>query len=169
MLLSAPLPVVPPATPERHRLVAWLPAGRERILWAAGGALALLIAVTIGVAALDDGDATKDTPAPGSTDTSPNVSPSTAPTVTVDPAQYRGKPVADVQAALKALGLPSTVHQIPNDGTHTAGTVADLRPAGTVPVGKNVTLDVWGAPPKAEPKDNSGPGNGKKKKGHGKH
>jgi serine/threonine-protein kinase len=169
MLLSAPLPVVPAPAPERRRLVAWLPAGRERILWAAGGALALLIAVTIGVAALDGGDATKDTPAPGSSDTSPGVSPSTPPTVTVDQAQYRGKPAAVVQAALKALGLPSTVHTIANDGTHPAGTVAAVRPSGTVPVGKNVTLDVWGSPPKADPKDHSGPAKGDKGKGKGKH
>jgi eukaryotic-like serine/threonine-protein kinase len=169
MVLSAPLPVIPESPEQRESARTWLPSGRERILWIAGAVLALLIAVTLVVAALDDGDATKDTPAPGSSDTSPGVSPSTAGAVTVDPAQYRGKPVDVVQQALKGLGLSTTVHRIPNDGTHTADTVAAVRPSGAVQVGTTVTLDVWGAPPKAEPGDNSGPGDGKKKKGHGKH
>jgi eukaryotic-like serine/threonine-protein kinase len=169
MLLSAPLPVVPAAAPREGRLATWLPSGRERLLWLAGAALALLIAVVLVVAALDNGDGTKDTPAPGSSDTSPTVSPSKPATVTVDLANYRGRPVELVQAELKALGLTSTVNRIANDGSHTADTVADVRPTGTVAIGKTVTLDVWGAAPKADEKDNSGPGKGDKKKGHGKH
>jgi serine/threonine-protein kinase len=177
VVMSVPLPVLPAPGPEtvedavplERRLVAWLPAGRERLLWVAGGALALLIAVILVVAALDDGDATKDTPAPGSSGTSPSVSPSTPGTVTVDAARYVGKPVADVKAALAALGLQTKVNTVANTGGHTAGTVAALRPKGAVRVGSTVTLDVYGAVQKASGGGGK-PGPAKHKhKGHGKH
>jgi eukaryotic-like serine/threonine-protein kinase len=188
MLLSAPLPVVPPAVPDAaepaaeptsapaagpvdgsrtRRFAAWLPGGHERLLWGIGAALAALIVVLLVVAALGDGDATKDTPAPGSSSTGPSVSPSTPARVTVDPASYVGKPVADVRAALAELGLTSRVNTIANPGGHTAGTVAAVRPNGSVRTGATITLDVWGSVQKAG--ENDGPDKGGKGKGKGKH
>jgi eukaryotic-like serine/threonine-protein kinase len=151
---------------------SWLPAGRERLLWAAGAALALLIAIVLVVSALD-GDATRDTPSPGSSPTSPSVSPSQGAKVKVDAAAYRGRPLAEVRKELQGLDLVVKDRTVSNPGGRTAGTVAALDPTGAVPVGSTITLDVWGPVPKADGgggdggKHKSGPG--KKGKGKGKH
>jgi eukaryotic-like serine/threonine-protein kinase len=177
MILSAPLAAPVPPAPEpttspattrwaAARRAAILGGPRERILWASGAALALFIAGALVVAALTGGDATKDTSDPGSTPSSPRVSTSKSPTVTVDPAAYVGKKVADVRAALSALGLTSRVDNVVNPGGRQAGTVAAVRPTGTVRVGATITLEVWGDPPKDD--DNSGPGKKKHGKGKGK-
>lgn len=179
MLLSAPVPAVPavPAVPSvavapttAGSMRSWLPAGRERILWAVGAALVLLILAAVVVAALGDGGG-NDTPSPGSDSTTPGVSSSPRPKVDVDKARYLGKPVADVKAALAGLGLHTQVSTVQNPGGKAAGTVADLRPSGLVKAGATIALDVWGTPPKV---DNSGPGDkpkhkGDKGKGKGKH
>ena len=164
MILSAPVAAAPAATPVSRHAGTRLPAGRDRILWLVGGALALFIIGAVLVALLTNGSATKDTTDPGSTPTTPRVSTSTAATVAIDPAAYVGKPVADVRAALGALGLRTRVVNVDNPGGQKAGTVAALRPTGSVRVDEIVTLDVWG-PDRA---DNSGPGKGKGK-GKGKH
>jgi len=164
LLLTAPVAAVP-AVPAG--LAARLRIRRE--LWPVllGGVLALLFVVVVVVAALSpDGGATKDTPPKGSSSTTPSV-PST---VAVDPAAYVGKPVATVQAALAALGLHTKVNVVRNPGGKTAGTVAALRPSGSVAVGTTITLDAWGTAPKPGG-DHSGPdkGKGDKGKGKGKH
>jgi tRNA A-37 threonylcarbamoyl transferase component Bud32 len=165
MVLSAPAvaaaaPTPEPASPAR-RIGAILRAPRERLLWVLAAALAVFIAGAILVAALTGGDATKDTPAPGSSPTTPRVTPSKPPTVTVDAAAYVGKPVADVRAALTALGLASEVVTVDNPGGFKAGTVKALRPTGSVSTDETITLDVWRAAPKAEPKHGKGKGKGK--------
>jgi serine/threonine-protein kinase len=141
-----------------------LPAGRrDRALWLAAAAFALLVVGASVFALLTTGNATKDAPDPGQTTTSPR-----APVVAkvkVDPAAYIGKRATDVRAALAALGLKTTVHQVSNPGGRSAGTVAALRPTGRVAKGTTVTVDVWGAPPKVE---NDGPTKHKPGKGHGK-
>ena len=81
------------------------------------------------------------------TDNSPSASPS-ARTVRIDPAAYVGKPVADVRAALRGLGLSSRVATVHNPGGHTTGTVAAVQPTGPVTEGTSVTVDAWGAAPK---------------------
>lgn len=159
MVLS--LPVTAAATgPVPDRLRSW---GRWPVV--AAVVLALLVLGALGVAALlADGDETKDTPAPGSTTPSQSVSPEM---VQVDPAAYVGKPVAEVRAALGALGLETRVVDVDNPGGRTAGTVAALRPTGAVAVGTTVRLEVWGAAPKAEP-DSGGKPEPDKGKGKGK-
>jgi serine/threonine protein kinase len=162
MLLSAPLPTVPAAPPPAGRARAWLPAGRERMLWAAGGALVLLIAIVLAASALN-GNGTKDTPGPGASSPTPSASPTKPVRVNVDPAAYLGKPVDEVRSTLRAMGLQTTVDTVPNPGGHAEGTVAALDPAGRVAVGKTITLGVWGPAPKPddEKDDKSGPGHGK--------
>ena len=165
MVLSAPAvaaaaPTPEPASPAR-RIGAILRAPRERLLWVLAAALAVFIAGAILVAALTGGDATNDTPAPGSSPTTPRVTPSKPPMVTVDAAAYVGKPVVDVRTALTALGLASEVVTVDNPGGFKAGTVKALRPTGSVSTDETITLDVWGPAPKAEPKHGKGNGKGK--------
>jgi serine/threonine-protein kinase len=147
------------------------PAPDRPASWRRGGvvAVAVLAVIALGVAALlADGDGTKDTPAPGSATPSQSVSPGT---VQVDPAAYVGKPVAEVRAALTALGLDSRRVSVDNPGGRTAGTVAALQPTGAVAVGTTITLEVWGAAPedatdgggKPEPDKGKGKGNDKGK------
>ncbi|MGY2876977.1 eukaryotic-like serine/threonine-protein kinase [Marmoricola sp. URHA0025 HA25] len=169
MVLSAPLAPVATPAPTPAPLGRWLPAGRERVLWAVGAALALVIAIALVATALHDGSGT-DTPPPGSSPSTAGASPSAPATVNVDAARYLGKPVATVRAELTTLGLVTTVHKVANPGGQPAGTVSAVRPAGPVKVGTTITLDVLGPAPTADGgKDNSGPGKGGKGKGKGKH
>jgi serine/threonine-protein kinase len=179
MVLGA-LPVVTPAAetvtaplavPVASRIagslsgpLAWI---RSRPRWLVVAVPVALIVLVVAIVALGNGDATKDTPSSGSTTPTPRVSPSKRPTVSVDPASYVGKPVSVVRTALTALGLDSRVVTVDNPGGHAAGTVAAMRPTGTVRVGATVTLDVWGAAPKAAtPKHGGKPGKGKGKGRH---
>ena len=86
----------------------------------------------------------------------------TAETVRVRPRDYLGKPVGEVEAALRAKGLETRTESKDNPGPEKAGTVASLDPTGNVAKGETITLEVWGDPPAAEPTedtDNSGEGN----------
>jgi serine/threonine-protein kinase len=157
----------PVAAPTGSRIAALLGWIRGRPLWLAAAVPAALIVLVVAIAALGNGGATKDTPSTGSTTPTPRVSTSKGPTVAVDPAKYVGKPVAVVRTALTALGLTSRVVTVDNPGGHAAGTVAALRPTGAVRVGGTITLDVWGAAPKADPtKRGDKPGKGKGKGRH---
>jgi len=161
LVLTGPVAAVPEVAPTT-RPTGWMPIPRERWPVAIMAALAVLFLVVIVVAALSpDGNGTKDTPGPGSTPTTPRVSTSAPTTVQVRAASYVGKPVDQVRAALRDLGLSTRVVTVDNPGGRPAGTVAALDPTGPVQVNATVTLQVWGA----VPQDNSGPGNGK---GHGK-
>jgi serine/threonine-protein kinase len=161
LVLTGPVTAVPEAAPT-GRPTGWRRIPRERWPAAIIAALAALFVVVIVVAALSpDGNGTKDTPGPGSTPTTPRVSTSEPTTVQVRAASYVGKPVDEVRAALRDLGLSTRVVTVDNPGGRPTGTVAALDPTGQVKVDATVTLQVWGA----VPKDNSGPGNGK---GHGK-
>ncbi len=158
MVLPLPSTTAAPAVSSRVR-----PTGR----WAAV-AVAVLAVMVIGALALAalTGDETKDTPDPGSATPSPSVSPTT---VRVDPAAYVGKPVAEVRAALVSLGLQARRVDVDNPGGRTAGTVAALRPTGAVATGTTITLEVWGAAPRADtdtggrPEPDKGKGKGKGK------
>jgi tRNA A-37 threonylcarbamoyl transferase component Bud32 len=169
MLLSMPVvtaPAAPAATRGPGLFGAWLPYARERVLWIVAGALAAAVAVALIVTALvGGGDATNDTPPPGSTPTTPRVTSTKPAAVRVDPAAYVGKPVAVVQDALTALGLESEVVTVDNPGKAAAGTVKALSPTGSVRVGRTITLEVWGPAPK---QDKPGPGKDKGN-GRGKH
>jgi tRNA A-37 threonylcarbamoyl transferase component Bud32 len=173
MFLSAPVVAAPVAAQTNAqmsapttattsgRVSAILRAPRERVLWILGAALAVFIAGALLVAALTGGGATKDTPGPGSSPTTPRVTSSKPATVRVDSAAYIGKPVADVRAALTAMGLTSRVVTVDNPGGNKAGTVAALRPTGSVSVDETIALYVWSAEPKPQDKHDKGKGKGK--------
>jgi serine/threonine-protein kinase len=164
MVLSTPVGGAPPmaTAPEAFRPLV----GRRPALWVLAGAMLVAAVLVAGVVALSSlGGESNDTPAGGSPSTTSDVSPSAPLSVTVDPAAYVGKPLADVRAALVALGLRTRVVNVANPGGHTAGTVATLRPTGAVQVGATVTLDAWGAAPKPS---TTKPHGGKPGKGHGK-
>ena len=73
--------------------------------------------------------------------------------MTVREAAYADRPLADVRAALKALGLRTTVADTRRDnpGGHQPGSVAALAPDGKVRTGTLVTLTLWGAEPSPAP------------------
>ncbi len=62
------------------------------------------------------------------------------PSVLVDPADWVGRPVADVRAGLESRGLLVQEQQVSAAGA--AGTVADVTPHGPVPVGDTVVVSV---------------------------
>jgi serine/threonine-protein kinase len=66
------------------------------------------------------------------------------PAVLVDPADWVGKPVADVRSGLESRGLKVQEQQVSAVGA--TGTVADVTPHGPVPVGDTVVVSVV-APP----------------------
>jgi serine/threonine-protein kinase len=149
-----PLPAQEPVQESAQELTLPLgvPGGTRvaggRALRTAGLAAVAVLAGALLVAVLTSGDETNDTPPPGSTPSASNVSPTTPATVSVDPAAYVGRPVAEVRAALGALGLDTRVVTVDNPGGKAAGTVAALRPTGAVAAGAAVRLDVWGPAPK---------------------
>jgi len=148
--------------PARQRVLA---AVQGRVIWLVLAVLALVGVVGV-VAALSSGGDAGQAPPPAPTTTSgPTASATTPATVTVDPAAYVGKPVADVRAALTALGLRSRVETVANPGGHPQGIVATLRPTGSVRVGTTVTIGVWGAVPPPPGKHDGG----KHHDGKGKH
>jgi serine/threonine-protein kinase len=144
IMLTAPVPAIPPTAPPPEGFGPL--AGRRTALWVLAGMLVAAVVLIGGVVALSSmSDGGTDAP---TTDSSPSASPSAPRTVTIDPAAYVGKPVADVRTALRGLGLPSRVTTVHNPGGHTAGTVAALRPTGAVTAGTTVAIDAWGAAPK---------------------
>ena len=145
LTMSAPVEPEAGSVAGRRRAIRG-PLDGGRILWIVGAVLVLVIVGALVVAMLTDGSATKDTPEPGSSPSTPRVSTSKAPRVTVDQAAYVGKPVDEVRAALTELGLSSTVVTVDNPDDEKAGTVAALDPTGSVTVGETITLDVWGTP-----------------------
>jgi 2-oxoglutarate dehydrogenase E2 component (dihydrolipoamide succinyltransferase) len=69
--------------------------------------------------------------------------------VAVDPARYVGRPVAEVRAALAALGL---VPRLAYDGSgRPVGTVSSVEPAGSLVVGSPVLVHVVPQPASAAP------------------
>ena len=93
-----------------------------------------------------------------------------AQTVRVQPQDYLGKPVAQVEATLRGKGLETRTESKDNPGGEKAGTVASLDPTGNVEKGETITLEVWGDPPAAkptEPSDNQGQDKGSDKKSPG--
>jgi serine/threonine-protein kinase len=67
------------------------------------------------------------------------------PSVLVDPADWVGRPVAEVRAGLESRGLKVQEQQVSAAGV--PGTVADVTPHGPVPVGDTVVVSVVVAQP----------------------
>jgi hypothetical protein len=133
----------------RRGLPAWLP-------WAAGALAVLLIAFLFGLLSGGGSPSPKTPSAKGpakTTSSSPSASPTTQdPRVEVRPTDYIGRPVGDAQKRLSDQGLQSTVKMVPNPGDRPPNTVASVRPSGLVAPDQVITLQVYGNPPKKEPK-----------------
>ncbi|MFJ3957334.1 protein kinase [Arthrobacter sp. NPDC090010] len=93
----------------------------------------------------------KETPTspPMSTSSSPSQTPSQTPTptpttVTINAADYVGRPVTEVQAALERLGLQVTVQEVSSDKP--AGEVTGVSPTGVVDKGSLVTVTASNGP-----------------------
>jgi len=88
------------------------------------------------------------------------------PTVMVRAAEWRGRPYDAVAAELTRRGLK--VHRAFLTRSGAAGTVADVKPDGAVPVGETVTVIVVRAPAVEDaPRDADGEDGGKGKNGKG--
>ncbi|HET6165309.1 MAG TPA: serine/threonine protein kinase [Marmoricola sp.] len=165
LVMTEPVPAAA-AVPIAPGIVRRLRIPRDRWPVAVAAALVALFLLIVVVAALSpDGNGTKDAPSPGSSPSTPSVSPSRA-TVSVVAASYVGKPAETVRAALITLGLRPRLTTVANPGGHKAGTVAALAPTGSVPTGSTITISVWGNPPAPQPEAHH---KDKKHGGKGKH
>ena len=81
-------------------------------------------------------------------------------TVTVNPDDYIGRPVKDVEKELKDLGLVVTTQEVENTEDEEPDTVTAVDPSGELEKGDAVTVSYWG-------KSDSGPPNGNNGKGKG--
>jgi tRNA A-37 threonylcarbamoyl transferase component Bud32 len=140
---SAPEPVAAPAS------------GRKRWPLYAAIVLALIVLGALLVASpwSDDNNTTAGNDSGG------------ADTVRVRKAAYVGKPVDEVESALKDKGLETKVETEDNPGGEEAGTVSDLSPFGKVDKGEVITLQAWDDPPAPDTNepDNSGSDKSKNK------
>jgi serine/threonine protein kinase len=91
--------------------------------------------------------------APNSAPSTPaqRTSATTPGTVLVRADDYVGKPVAEVTAALRALGLRVSRHTVPAGRGMSIGTVTGMTPTGRLSPGETVTLDVAGRGKDAKP------------------
>lgn len=76
-------------------------------------------------------------------------------TITLDPGDYLGRDVKDVERELENLGLEPSSISVPNDGSATEDTVASIEPTEGLVEGDSVALTYYDAPV-----DDSGNGNG---------
>ncbi|ROR92955.1 protein kinase domain-containing protein [Nocardioides aurantiacus] len=142
--------VPPPRDDDRERRTPWA-------AYAVAGLLALLLVVLLLTRPwADDTDtAAGDDPAPTpSASATPSETAEATPTVSLDPDDFVGRPVGEVESALADLGLETTTRPVPNDGSGDQGDEGDvtsLSPTGDVEEGETITLDVLGAPPAPSP------------------
>jgi serine/threonine protein kinase len=73
------------------------------------------------------------------TSAAPTTKPTTSPTVVLDPQAYLGRPAADVQRELVALGF-NVVEESAKGKARTGDLVIEVRPAGNLVPGSDVTL-----------------------------
>ena len=123
------------------------------LVWLVVGAVVAVVALVLGLTLLGGGadpaaDTTPTTSAPPSV---PSAAPSSSTTprpstVPVDAAALVGRPVAEVQAELVALGLAVELVAVPT-AELPEGQVTAVRPGGQVPVGAAVGVSYAVAPP----------------------
>jgi serine/threonine-protein kinase len=162
-----PLPAVP-RTEGPH--VAAPPSERRRptaLLVGVLAALLLVVAVVTGISLLDDpgeGSAAATTTTAERT----TAAVQTPATVQLDPAAYLGRPVAEVQAELAALGLAVTLQPVQTADV-ADGLVTALGPTGGLVAGSTVTVSHAVAPPAApvDEDEDDGDGNGNGDEGNG--
>jgi serine/threonine-protein kinase len=114
------------------------------LLVAAVVALGLLLLTKAGPETVDDTPA--GPVATSGTTTSPASSTTSAPsTITINEADYLGKPADEVSATLRSLGLKVSTKPV-TTGEYDPGTVANVSPTGNLSRGDRVTLSVARAP-----------------------
>ncbi|WP_445256322.1 protein kinase domain-containing protein [Nocardioides aurantiacus] len=161
--VAGPVPGPATRTTRTSPVVAAVPPARERdrdrdraTPWAAYAVAALLAVVLVALLLTrpwaDDTDTTADpSPSPSASATPSETAAEEPTTIALDPDDYVGRPVGEVQAALGELGLDSTTRPVENTGDGTEGEVTSLSPSGDVDPGATITLDVLGAPPAPTP------------------
>ncbi len=149
----APPPAAAPPEPAVDTQETSTPAGgRSRWPLAAAG---LLVMVLLAALLVTRPWEQEDTPDTGGND--PSGEPET---VRVRRGAYVGKPVGEVEAALKDKDLETRRETTDNPGGEEPGTVEDLEPTGPVKVGSTITIHVWGDPPEEPDDEQPGHGNG---------
>jgi serine/threonine-protein kinase len=157
---AAPVPPVPPTatTATEKRRVPWLWVLLAVILLV--GIIALIaIAATNGD---EDEDPTADDPSgtrssqtqqespseSATTETPPEETPTeTEPeTFSIDPDDYVGRDIKDVEDELRALGLKPAKEKLDNDGTQEENAVESVSPTDDLQEGDSVTVQYWGKP-----------------------
>lgn len=129
------------------------PARRRRRGLLLAGVLAALLLVGGGTAALL-GLGGSSAPATAAPTTSASAAPST---VTLDAAQYVGRPLDEVTAELTALGLQVTTEEVAGDGSD-AGLVTAVSPDGEpLAAGSTVTVRYGSAAPTTAPTTEAAP------------
>jgi serine/threonine-protein kinase len=159
------VPPVPPTGPtpveEDERRSRW-----PIVLLVLGLVAAIvLIAVLVATAGDDDEPTTTEpttsaptTSAPTTEDTPTEETTSAPAEVQIDEDDYLGRPVDDVVAELRDLGLRVETQPVDNPGDEEADTVASVRPTGTLAEGDTVTVEYYReAEPTEEPSETSTP------------
>jgi serine/threonine-protein kinase len=159
------VPPVPPTGPtpveEDERRSRW-----PIVLLVLGLVAAIvLIAVLVATAGDDDEPTTTEpttsaptTSAPTTEDTPTEETTSAPAEVQIDEDDYLGRPVDDVVAELRDLGLRVETQPVDNPGDEEADTVAAVRPTGTLAEGDTVTVEYYReAEPTEEPSDTGTP------------
>lgn len=154
----APAPTTStPAAPEAARR-------KRRWVWPVLAVIAAVLIVVFLVLFLtrdDGGDPAQDKPtptrssSPPSTPKTPESTPPSTPagpaTVRIDEGDYIGRPLADVERELGALGLRVDKVRIDNPGDEIENDVEAVNPTGTVREGDTVTVTYWGPQPQPPP------------------
>jgi eukaryotic-like serine/threonine-protein kinase len=134
----------PPAAGRRAGIARGLPAWTR---WAAAAVGALLVVGLFTALGRGDGGDHAAAPATGTTSSaSPSATPSTR-RVQVDSAELVGMNAADAKRRLRRSGLVVAETWWRNTDGRPQGTVASVRPSGSVAPGSTVTLAIWAAPP----------------------
>lgn len=132
---------------------------RRRRPWVAVLIGVLLVAVAaLAFVALTGGEDDQPTREPSISPTpTPTQQPSQSPTqdrgVSIDEADYIGRPVAQVAAELRGLGFEVRTEEIANGGDERENAVAGVSPSGDLNQGDTVTVTYWGPPPSETPSE----------------
>jgi serine/threonine protein kinase len=116
-------------------------------------ALAVLAAIIGIVVFANQGDDDPGNPSEPSTSETTKKSPSQSQSsegpdsIQVNEADYVGRPVDEVVAELKGLGLKVKRDKLDNPGTEDENTVEGVNPSGTLQEGDSITVSYWGKAP----------------------
>jgi eukaryotic-like serine/threonine-protein kinase len=92
------------------------------------------------------------TPPPATTTAPTTTAP---PVVELDPSDYVGRPVADVESELLDMGFQVSLSEVANDGSKTEDEVERIDPHGSVEEGTVITVYYYGPPPAPETSESS--------------